>query len=126
MPGRCPWPILPRIARQRKEQLRAAPIAGVGWARTIPLLLAKAIVPSVRLIQAAGQAPPPDLRARASRRHQAELTSGPPALASQVAWRRVTCNAIPPRNGRLPADGRSLRRRNCGPSPAVGQRGKEL
>src|SRR5215472_8595867 len=63
---------------------------------TDPLLLAKTIDPSVRLIQVAGQAPPPCACPRAGR----------------VGRGRAVCNAIPPRTGRLPVDGRSLRRRS--------------
>src|SRR6266446_5571232 len=70
-----------------------------------PLLLAKTIDPSVRLIQVAGRTP---------------------ALRGEgVRWGHA-CNAIPPRTGRLPTDGRSLRRRNCEASPAVGQRREDL
>src|SRR5215471_11128209 len=76
-----------------------------------PLLLAKTIGPSVRLIQVTGQAPAPILRRE----------------RGKVGWERAGCNGIPPRRtGRLPADGRSFRRRDCGARPAVGQGRKDL
>src|SRR5258708_39702019 len=66
-----------------------------------PLLLAKAIAPSVRLIQAAGQASPPYL----------------PPLAGRGG--DAARNANPPRIGRV--DGRSLPQRSYGARPVVGQ-----
>src|ERR1700724_827503 len=65
-----------------------------------PLLLAKTIAPSVRLIQAAGQA------------------------ACPLAWRCLQCNLAA--NREAVGDGRSLRRRNYGARPVIGQRGKDL
>src|SRR5215470_14350975 len=56
---------------------------------TYPLLLAKAIAPSVRLVQAAGQAPP----------------SYPPPRTEAGRKGALARNANPRRTGRLPADG---------------------
>src|SRR5258708_38388622 len=104
--------------RQRIRQCRAAPTTGVGWARAILFCLRKRLIPAYDLSKWPGKpsTPPPyhprERGCPARSCSAAEEAGETPALRGGGGGGGDACNAISPRTGGVPTDGRTLQRRN--------------